>query len=324
MGRPLVLLIMLLAAVPATASARTTLAVEQGRVHADAHGKRIAWSSFDPQGRIWRLVTLEKGKVVQTRAPASTHPFRLDVGPGPDGKPVAVYPRCEAVAECDLYLYDFERRRQRHLKKLSTDDASESLPTIWKKWIAFSRRSGGVSTMYRARLNGRELQVLPSGQQVGPSGPIAMEMRRRRVAFVWSRPGAVGVTQHQLWVTKDNDLDLLDVTNSDEQSESTFVTPEIRRGRIYYGRPVTGGPGNELRRINLRNERRHYVRAPFRHIVTAVWRGKRFLLSRARVPEGDDPEAECRRPGSDPADTICRLYLGRKVTDWTRRPGTGP
>lgn len=324
MRRSLLLLIAMAAALPATASART-IAVEQGRVHADAHGDRIAWSSFDPEARVWRLVTLEAGEVVRTRAPAAAHPFRLDVGPGPGGQPVAVYPRCSAIGECDLFLYDFERRRQRKLRRLSSRDASESLPTVWGRWVAFARRANGVSTLYRARLNGKRSQVLPSGLHTGPSGPLALEMRRRRVVFVWSRQTPEGITQQQLFAAKDGDVDVLDVTNSQAGISTAFVTPEIRGRRVFYARPVEGrATGNELRRVNLRTGRRDFARAPFRNVVTAIWRGERFLLSRALEPRSDDPEGECRPPGSDPAASVCRLELGRRVRRWTRRRDAAP
>jgi hypothetical protein len=316
-ARFLVLTIALLAVLAPAASASETIATEQGRIHADAHGKRIAWSSFDPQARVWRLNTRQKGKVVRTAARPLTHPFRLDVGPGPDGKPVAVYPRCKGDS-CNLFLYDFAARKERRLKGVSTKEASESLPTIWRNRIAFSRRIDGVSTMYVARLNGKRMQVVPGGTRTGPSGPIALELNRKRVAFVWSRQGAGGFTQTELWVVRDGMMRLLDATASSAQATTTFVTPELRGKWAYYGRPLSGRPtGNEVRRAHLVKERRVQVtRAPFKGMVASVWMGDRFLFSRALPPQSEDPEGECRAPGSDPSASVCRLVVGDPVERW--------
>lgn len=315
---PLIALLALLVLCPATASAAETIAVEQGRVHADAFGKRIAWSSFDPAARVWRLKTRQRGRIVTTRAPTSAHPFRLDVGPGPEGTPVAVYPRCEGE-DCDLFLYDFAARRQRKLRGVSTRHASESLPSVWRNRIAFSRRAGGMSTMYVSRLDGRRARVLPGGWQTGPSGPIALELSGRRAAFVWSRQGTAGFTETELHFVRRGHRRILDRTSSGPRKSSTFVTPEFRGRRIYYARPVDGpATGNQLRRVNLESGRIRYVRAPYKGLVTAVWMTGRFLLSRAIEPEFDDPEAECRPPGSDPEASVCHLTVGDPVDGWTR------
>lgn len=324
MARRLLLLTVLgLTVLPAAAHGTELIAVEPARVYADQHGKRVAWSSFDRRARVHHLVTREAGEVVVTRAPESAHPFRLDVGPGPDGEPVAVYPRCDDDAECDLYLYDFARRRERKLRRLSTPEASESLPSVWRSRIAFSRRAAGVSTMYVSRLDGRGSRPLPGGRQTAPAGPLAIELRGRRTTFVWSRRGDDGLTETTLWLERRGRIRMLDRTKSSRRRAASFVTPEIRGRSVFYARTLTGRRrGNQLRRVDVRSRRVRYVPAPFRGLVAAVWAGDRFLLSRAREPETEDPENECRPPGSDPADSICRLLLGDPVRRW-RPLGSG-
>lgn len=315
------LILAALLAAPAPASAGEVVAREQARVYADAYGDRVAWSSFDADKRVWHLATREGGEVVRTSAPTATHPFRLDVGPGPGGEPVAVYPRCQDEAECDLYLYDFARGRERKLRGVSTKDASESLPSVWRSRIAFSRRSGGVSTMYVARLSGRDARVMPGGPQTPPAGPLAIELRGERATFVWSRRDDDGSIENSLWIFRDGRIRQLDRTTSDSSGTSTFVTPEIDGRFVYYARPATGrGRGNQLRRAHVRTRRVRFVRAPMRGIVNAVWTGDRFLLSRALIPKTEDPEAECRRAGSEPADSVCRLIIGDPLTRWRRLP----
>ena len=63
-------------------------------------------------------------------------------------------------------------------------------------------------------------------------------------------------------------------------------------------------------------------RAPFKGMVSATWLGDRFLFSRAMPPRSDDPEGECRAPGSEPSSSICRLVIGDPVERW--KPLGGP
>lgn len=321
-ARFVLLLIALILVVPAPAGAEEVIAVEQARVYADTWDGRTAWSSFDATARVWHLVTSQGGEVVRTAAPSASHPFRLDVGPGPDGRPVAVYPRCTeqaGIPECDLYLYDFDSERERKLRGVSTKAASESLPSVWRSRIAFARRAGGVSSMFVSRLDGRRARPIPTGLQTQPAGPLAIELRGSRATFVWSRRDDDGTTETTLWLYRNGRIRLLDVTASDAEGSSTFVTPELLGRYVYYARPATGRGGeNQLRRVHVRSRRVRFVRAPFRGVATAVWTGDRFLLSRALAPQSDDPEGECRPPGSDPQDTVCRLILGDPVRRWRR------
>lgn len=308
--------------VPAGAAAATRLSAEQARVHADAYGGRTAWSSFDTASRVWRLMTIEDGKAVAVRARAATHPFRLDLGPGPNGRPIAVYPRCRRES-CDLYRYDFAKREERRLRGVSSRTASESLPSIWRSRIAFARREGQTSTIYLSSLDGKRSTVVPGGLRTGPSGALAIELRGRRVVYVWQRVGDGGLRRTELWSALDGRTRLLDVTGRFGERETTFVTPEIRGRRVYYGRPVLGGSrGHELRRAHVTRSRVEWARAPFSGIVTAVWLADRFLLSRALLnPATTDPEAECRRPGQDPAATVCSLVVGDRIARWKRLAG---
>ncbi len=81
--------------------------------------------------------------------------FDVDLGPGPDGSPVAVYSRCEreprsspATAPlpayatgggCDLFAYDFARRAERRVPAAGGPGSSRFLPSIWREEIAFAQ-----------------------------------------------------------------------------------------------------------------------------------------------------------------------------------------
>jgi hypothetical protein len=89
-----------------------------------------------------------------------TVPFDVDLGPDPDGRPIAAYSRCRreprrrdpaignVIAQlpqwssgrgCELYEFDFQLRRESRIPGASTSRASEFLPTVSYTRIAFAR-----------------------------------------------------------------------------------------------------------------------------------------------------------------------------------------
>jgi hypothetical protein len=66
----------------------------------------------------------------------------LDIGPGPDGSPTAVYVRC--APSCDIWRYDYARRSEQRVRSISAPGLSEHLPTIWGRRIAFERRGSVI------------------------------------------------------------------------------------------------------------------------------------------------------------------------------------
>ena len=305
----LVLLCLLGASAPA-AAATEELAASPGRIMADAYGGRIVWAQLDPSTGLWELVEHRDGKVRRLRgADAFKEPVRLDLGPGPDGKVVAVYARAGR-----LFLYDFAKRAERALVEFGTG----SLPSIWRGQMVFARREGGVSSLWLGKLGTGRLAKLPSGPTGDVSGPVATELRRSRVVYVWSARTGDRTETGLYTVPAGGRAARLDRTANGAMSSSTFVTPEISGGRVYYGRTTSGsGTGNQLRRVTLKKRAVEAVRAPFSSLVTAVWTSGRFLLS--RVEPGAKPGvAECGMRGEKPlSDSICRLVRTDPVTGWT-------
>ena len=308
MTRAALLALCLLCAVVPAAAAEEELAASPGRIMADAYGGRIAWAQLDPSTGLWELVEHRDGKVRRLRgAEASKEPVRLDLGPGPDGKVVAVYARAGK-----LYLYDFAKRAERHLVEFGTG----SLPSIWRGQMVFARREGGVSSLWLGKLGTGRLAKLPSGPVDDVSGPLATELRGSRVVYVWSsRTG--DRTETGLYEVRSGRAVRLDRTANGSMSSSTFVTPEIAGGRVYYGRTTTGsGTGNQLRRVSLKTKRVEAVRAPYSSMVTAVWTSGSFLLSRV-LPGAKPGVAECGMRGEKPlSDSICRLLRSDPVDGW--------
>ena len=293
----------------AAPAAAEELAASPGRIMADAYGGRIAWAQLDPSTGMWELVEHRAGKVRLLRgAGASKEPVRIDLGPGPDGQVVAVYARAGK-----LYLYDFAKREERAMVEFGTG----SLPSIWRGQMVFARREGGVSSLWLGKVGTGRLAKLPGGPAGGIAGPVATELRGSRVVYAWSSRSG-DRTETGLYAVRDTRAVRLDRTASGAMSSSTFVTPEISGGRVYYGRTTTGsGTGNQLRRVSLKTRKVEAVRAPYSSLVTAAWTSGSFLLS--RVEPGQKPGvAECGMRGEKPlSQSICRLELTDPITGWT-------
>jgi len=311
--------VLALLAVPAPAAvAAEELAVSAGRIQADAHGGRIVWSQLDPTTGEWELVEHRDGRTRLLKgAIASRTPLRVDVGPGPDGKPVAVYAR-----NGDLFLYDFDRRKERELVEFEAAGASESLPAIWRNTLVFSRRTASGFDLWSGRIGTGRLAKLPEGPVNGVSGPIATEIVGSRIAYVWSSGrGDREGTETGLYEVRDGRAVRRDRTVSGALSSTTLITPEIGGGFIHYGRVTRGsGTGNQFRRVSLKSGRVEAVRAPAKGMVTALFSAGRFLWSRVVESEETQPgPGECGLRGEAPVtESVCRLVRTAKVTGWTR------
>jgi hypothetical protein len=297
-----------LAVVAPAGAAEEELAASPGRIMADAYAGRIVWAQLAPSTGLWELVEHRDGKVRLLRgADAFKEPVRLDLGPGPDGKPVAVYARAGK-----LFLYDFAKRAERALVEFGTG----SLPSIWRGQMVFARREGGVSSLWLGKLGTGRLAKLPGGPAGEVAGVVATELRGSRVVYVWSsRTG--DRTETGLYEARAGRAVRLDRTANGAMSSSTFVTPEIAGSRVYYGRTTSGsGTGNQLRRVAFKNRAVEAVRAPYSSMVTAAWTSGSFLLSRV-IPGAKPGVAECGMRGEKPlSESICRLVRTEPVTGW--------
>jgi hypothetical protein len=305
----LVLLCLLGFAAPAAAEPEE-LAAAPGRIMADAWGGKIVWAQLDPSTGLWELVEWRDGRVRRLRgADAFKEPVRLDLGPGPDGKVVAVYARAGK-----LFLYDFAKRAERALVEFGAG----TLPSIWRGQMVFARREGGESSLWLGKLGTGRLAKLPGGPEGDVSGVVATELRKSRVAYVWSsRTGDRTVTELYDVASPTSRAVLLDRTANGAASSSTFVTPEISGGRVYYGRTTVGsGTGNQLRRVGLKDRKVEAVRSPYSSLVTALWAGGSFLLSRVE-PGRDVGVEECGMRGEKPlSQSACRLVRTEPVGGW--------
>lgn len=188
-----------------TAHADTVIATEARATGVSAHGDRLAWSSYDPTSRRYRLVSRTDGVTRTVPVRSRRVPFDVDLGPDRAGRTVAVYSRCrrepsfENTANqlptygsgrgCDIYEFDFARGRERKLTRVSGRHSSEVLPSVWGRRIAFIRvyerrrgDAGHVRHLYVADGRSREIRGGPRGSP----GPLSLDLAGRRVAYAWA------------------------------------------------------------------------------------------------------------------------------------------
>lgn len=226
-GAGAALLVLGSASLPTAAADETVLARELRPTAVSAHGGFVVWSSWSDRAHGYRLVAWDRQggrRVLPARA--QRVPFDADVGPGRDGRPVAVYSRCRRSPTdarsanqlpvyvsgrgCDLYQLALRGGTEHRIDKLSQRGASEVLPTAWKAGVAFARtyeRRAGLDGVLPHLLlgslrSGVPARNLPGGTRGvyekidydgrpptyydGGPGPTGIDFDGRRVAFVWN------------------------------------------------------------------------------------------------------------------------------------------
>lgn len=238
---------------------RRIVATSEGLSSVDAHGSVVAWSGRDAgTAARYHLTALVGGEVRRLPVASRSVPFDVDLGPDRRGRTVAVYSRCAREPElptsvrsspsepyppytrgqgCDLYRFDFASGRERRVAGASTDQASEMLPSIWRDEIAFARvyeqRSGArglVPYLYVRPLKGGRSRRQPGGARgrTGLPGPVSLDLRGSRLAFVWNRAAARGRVSELRLVTRGGRR-VLDRTRG-----TTFLSPQGSDGQLLY------------------------------------------------------------------------------------------
>lgn len=205
-------------AAAAPAPDERVVATERSASPVSAYGGRLAWSSRTASGR-YRLLTSLGDTAERVPVRDRAVPFDVDLGPDRRGRTVAVYSRCRSEpreglpfenyvegAGCDIFEYDFRRRRERRLRGPSTRHGSEFFPAIWRARVAFARvrprRDGARSTfadLYMTDAAGRRAHRLSGGTRgryvalrggrrviySGGPGPTRLDLRGSWVAYTW-------------------------------------------------------------------------------------------------------------------------------------------
>jgi len=240
---------------------RRIVAESPGSGSLAAYGDVVAWSERAGDG--YHLTALVDGRTSRLPVAPRSVPFDVDLGPSAEGRPVAVYSRCEAEATaegpglthphtsgrgCDLYRYDFDTARESKVAGASTREASEVLPSIWRDRIAFARvyeqRSGArgrVPYLYVRPLEGGRSERQPGGARGtdGLPGPTSVDLYGRRLSFAWSYATGdqAGVTELRLATLGGGHRVLSSARYpglGGNGTSASFLSPQGVGGRILY------------------------------------------------------------------------------------------
>lgn len=186
-----------------------------------AHGGWLAWSARGADGLFHLTLRDPNGAVTMPAIAGRTTSFDVDLGPGSGGGLVATYSRCRVEVQtagsyipadydegrgCDSYLLEIATGVERRLGGVSTADADETWPTVWRDKVAFVRSYDSKPTLpyiYARPLAGGRSERLPGGaRQVCTrtgrsvsctdervSRPYALDLYGRRLAFGWTYAG---------------------------------------------------------------------------------------------------------------------------------------
>ena len=128
-----------------------------------------------------RLRVIRNGVVSDLPVSRSQAPFDADIGPGPDGDPVAVYARCGSVDRCDVYSYDLTTGDERRIPQLARANCEETAPSIWKGRIVAARKGKGCRTAGIYSLSGGKLELL---RRTGSTSVDGTDIRDKRLVWV--------------------------------------------------------------------------------------------------------------------------------------------
>ena len=276
---------------------------------------RLVWSAFDQARNGYVLMTHHGGVTSAVPVQHRGVPFDSDLGPDGHGDTVAVYSRCgrepsfspqgNAPPEwssgrgCNVFQFNFATGRETRVASANTDGSSEFLPSIWETRIAFARvyerrsgRAGDRAYLYARTLLGTSTSTrLRSGPRAVPveTGPAALDLRGRRVAFAWATRGDCpgGITAIWLDTVGGGQQRVQSACNTNLQGRAV-VSPTISGGQVYYSRSNTGGEelGSRIRRYRIKTRDRREVFALPRAaaLATATDAGRTFYLASNAFP----------------------------------------
>ena len=163
----------------AAAAADTTITTTARATPLAADGGHVLYSAWD--GSAYRLTQLAGGSPVTLPIPGQPEPFHADLGPGPDGHELAVYPRCRSgERDCDLYAYDLTSRVERRLANADSPTDDEIAGAVWRDTLVFSRF---YPSRHRAFVYQRPLEGGGSSKRISALTALSVDLRGTRVPF---------------------------------------------------------------------------------------------------------------------------------------------
>jgi hypothetical protein len=158
--RSLWLALVAVAGLQGPAFAQETIARPLRATPVSAYGGSVVWSEYRAASGRYALMRRTGGQTAAVPVPTRGVPFDVDLGPGPDGRLNAVYSRCRVEPGggdprvrqwaagtpqwssgrgCDLYRFAFASGRETPIRIANTPNASEFLPSIHRRRVAFAR-----------------------------------------------------------------------------------------------------------------------------------------------------------------------------------------
>lgn len=240
----------------ATTPRPTTVAAGQGLV---------AFSSYDPAVRGYRLMIAREGRVERASVAPSPTRFEVDVGPTESGRAYLVYSRCESrsapVPEgCDIYAYDPATHRENRYDASSSTE-SDVHPTYWRGRVAFVRYYGSgddpqpVVYTRRARSSrpSQRLPGLPDRRCMKYAGCGAVTGRIDELELYGDHLAQTAFTvTHNDFDRKQTEVRLVNVDSASSQqiaargsgeSFQEFIGLSFRAGRLFTYFTCHGDPG---------------------------------------------------------------------------------
>jgi hypothetical protein len=257
-------------AAPAAGADRTVATVSRP-TGVDAYGGRAVWSAWDPAVHAYRLTAYIPGHVRTLPIAPNPVPFDADIGPDRHGLLYVVFSRCtrppadtwalDGRRGCDLYSARVTGTGQITVRGTNSP-ADEYWPTIWGDRIAFTRtyrpRDGQPRRFvyWRALTGGGPSHRLRRGStEEGDAVPEQLDMRGRRVAFVWRHEFGADL---RLASSDGGGRTLVRVPGSGAAvNELAAQGPSLRGGAVYWMLSVGGDAPvySEIRRVAIATRR---------------------------------------------------------------------
>jgi hypothetical protein len=167
-------------ALPSVAAASdSTIASTARATPLAADAGRVLYSAWD--GSAYRLTLLSGGTSRTLPIGGQAQPFRADLGPGPGGDELAIYPRCKSgQTRCDLYACDLRTGGERRLASADSPTADEVAGAVWRDTLVFARY---YPSRHRAFIYTRPLDGGGRSHRISALTAQSVDVRGTRVPF---------------------------------------------------------------------------------------------------------------------------------------------
>ena len=271
-------------ALPSPARAGFTVAPVERPTPVSAYAGHLVWSQYDAGVyRLFEAHASPSGEVTTALpVPPRSVPFDADVGPAAHGAPTVVYSRCATEPRlgddglplratgrgCDVYRVSLRGGGETRVAGVSTGDASEFLPTVWRDRIAFGRvyeqRDGtrGVYPYLYVRGDGpSERQPGGARGETGLPGPTSLDLAGIRLGLTWGATVDGDFRSDVRLDTTTGGHTLLEFTTG-QGAGNRVVSAFVFASRVWWAHETTTGPQHIYRRWRIGTEKLEQAEIP--------------------------------------------------------------